>query len=267
MPLSAERKIYIPPDNDILSVTPHPLLEQDLSFRGVDTQYSTHSIHPYVAAINPPLVSELIKYFVPTDGSILDPYCGGGGVLVEGIINNRPVSGNDINPLAVSISKAKTTYLSQAITEKYFQVLLDLYSGMQVSQEEINELPQTIKYWFKEYMLEPLLKIKKSISCLEDQIKDDIQASAIINLYQVIFSATIRDVMLTYRGEVRLRKLQGQDLQKFSPHILEALKKRSVLTFERVNSLPVGAKADVILADTKMMPYKDNEFSTIISCG
>ena len=156
MPLSAERKIYIPPDNDILSVTPHPLLEQDLSFRGVDTQYSTHSIHPYVAAINPPLVSELIKYFVPTDGSILDPYCGGGGVLVEGIINNRPVSGNDINPLAVSISKAKTTYLSQAITEKYFQVLLDLYSGMQVSQEEINELPQTIKYWFKEYMLEPL---------------------------------------------------------------------------------------------------------------
>lgn len=264
MPLSAERKIYIPPDNDILSVTPHPLLEQDLSFRGVDTQYSTHSIHPYVAAINPPLVSELIKYFVPTDGSILDPYCGGGGVLVEGIINNRPVSGNDINPLAVSISKAKTTYLSQAITEKYFQVLLDLYSGMQVSQEEINELPQTIKYWFKEYMLEPLLKIKKSISCLEDQIKDDIQASAIINLYQVIFSATIRDVMLTYRGEVRLRKLQGQDLQKFSPHILEALKKRSVLTFERVNSLPVGAKADVILADTKMMPYKDNEFSTII---
>ena len=48
MPLSAERKIYIPPDNDILSVTPHPLLEQDLSFRGVDTQYSTHSIHPYV---------------------------------------------------------------------------------------------------------------------------------------------------------------------------------------------------------------------------
>lgn len=70
--------------------------------------------------------------------------------------------------------------------------------------------------------------------------------------------------MLTYRGEVRLRKLQGQDLQKFNPHILEALKKRSVLTFERVNSLPVGAKADVILADTKMMPYKDNEFSTII---
>lgn len=119
--------------------------------------------------------------------SILDPYCGGGGVLVEGIINNRPVSGNDINPLAVSISKAKTTYLSQAITEKYFQVLLDLYSGMQVSKEEINELPQTIKYWFKEYMLEPLLKIKKSISCLEDQIKDDIQASAIVNLYQVIF--------------------------------------------------------------------------------
>ena len=225
MPLSTERKIYIPSNNDILSVTPHPLLGKDLSFRGADTQYATHSIHPYVAAINPPLVSELIKYFVPTDGNILDPYCGGGGVLVEGIINNRPVSGNDINPLAVSISKAKTTYLPQSITEKYFRVLLDLYSDMQISQEEINALPQTIKYWFKGYMLEPLLKIKKAISCLEDQIKDNIYASAITNLYRVIFSATIRDVMLTYRGEVRLRKLQGPDLEKFSPHILEALKK------------------------------------------
>lgn len=264
MPLSAERKIYIPPNNNILSVTPHPLLKEDLSFRGVDTQYATHSIHPYVAAINPPLVSALIKYFVPTNGNILDPYCGGGGVLVEGIINNRLVSGNDINPLAVSISKAKTTYVPRSISEKYFQVLLDLYSGMQVSQEEINALPQTIKYWFKEYMLEPLLKIKKAISCLEDQIKDDIQAPALMNLYRVIFSATIRDVMLTYRGEVRLRKLQGQDLERFSPHVLEVLKKRSVLTFERVNSLPVGAKADIILADTKLMPYKDNQFSAII---
>ena len=84
-------------------------------------------------------------------------------VVYLGATGKHFVSGNDINPLAVSISKAKTTYLSQAITEKYFQVLLDLYSGMQVSQEEINELPQTIKYWFKEYMLEPLLKIKKSI--------------------------------------------------------------------------------------------------------
>lgn len=28
--------------------------------------------------------------------------------------------------------------------------------------------------------------------------------------------------------------------------------------------MPVGAKADIILADTKMLPYKNNQFSTII---
>ena len=37
----------------------------DLNFNGVETQHATHSIHPYVAAINPPLAASLINHYVP----------------------------------------------------------------------------------------------------------------------------------------------------------------------------------------------------------
>lgn len=86
MPISEVREIFTPNNLNQLKpiYTEHPLSSVDLSFMGESTQHSTHSIHTYVAAINPPLVNALISNFVPADGNILDPYCGGGGVLVEG---------------------------------------------------------------------------------------------------------------------------------------------------------------------------------------
>lgn len=262
MPLSVEREIYTPKNSTLVCSTEHPLGKKDLGFRGIDTQRATHCIHPYVAAINPPLVCALTEHFVPKGGSILDPYCGGGGVLVEGIINGFPVTGNDINPLAISISKAKTTYLPKDITKAFFERVMAIYERISVADNEIEAIPQTVRYWFKEYMLEPILKIKKSID--EANTEEDNEKESLGTLFKVIFSATIRDIMLTYRGEVRLRKLQGLDLNRFNPDVMSAFKKRAEITIERVNELPVGAKAEISLADSRAMPYKDNQFSTII---
>jgi hypothetical protein len=44
---------------------------------------------------------------------VMDPFCGGGTVLVEALAGRRSALGTDINPLAVFIARAKTTILSQ----------------------------------------------------------------------------------------------------------------------------------------------------------
>lgn len=264
MPLSIEREIYIPPSCMLPCSDSHPLSHQDLSFRGIETQYATHCIHPYVAAINPPLVDALIEYFVPPNGTILDPYCGGGGVLVEGLIKGIPITGNDINPLAVSISKAKTTYLPRLKTESFLHEVLAMYESIDISASELDDIPQTIRYWFKDYMLESVLRIKKSID--RTSVELDIGKKAVTNLFKVAFSATIREIMLTYRGEVRLRKLQGMDLEKFNPDVLSVFKKRANIAIDRVNKLPsaTNIEIDISLADSRSMPYKNGQFSTII---
>ena len=78
---------------------------------GQDTQYATHGLHTYVAAMIPALARTLIDAYVPRKGSVLDPFCGGGAVLVEAIRSGREAVGRDINDLAVLVSRAKTTHV------------------------------------------------------------------------------------------------------------------------------------------------------------
>ena len=81
-------------------------------FAGENTQYSTHGLHTYVAAMIPALARTLIDTYAPSGGSVLDPFCGGGAVLVESIRSGRESIGRDINDLAVLVSKAKSTHIS-----------------------------------------------------------------------------------------------------------------------------------------------------------
>ncbi|MFC1483223.1 hypothetical protein ACFL56_03075, partial [Candidatus Margulisiibacteriota bacterium] len=85
--------------------------KDDFDFKGVDTQYSTHKLHTYLAAMNPPLANKLISKYFLKSGKLLDPFCGGGAVLVEGILSGLKTYGSDINSLAVLISKVKTHYI------------------------------------------------------------------------------------------------------------------------------------------------------------
>ena len=48
----------------------------DLAFQGISTRYSTHAMHPYVAAMVPALAARMIDETSPQ--RLLDPFCGGG---------------------------------------------------------------------------------------------------------------------------------------------------------------------------------------------
>ena len=89
----------------------------DWDFRGHNTQYGTHGIHTYVAAMIPPLARRLVDQYIPKGGTVLDSFCGGGAVLVESVASGRDAIGRDVNPLAILISKAKTTHVDQLEAE------------------------------------------------------------------------------------------------------------------------------------------------------
>lgn len=200
----------------------------DLNFPGCETQYSTHGLHPYVAAINPPLASHLIKHYVPEGETVFDPFCGGGGVLVEALLNGRNGIGYDVNPLAVVVSKAKTTYIP--ITEASAELRRIVEQAHQESPE-ITDVPEVIKFWYLPESLPPLRALQMAVLQTEK--------IAVKNLFRAVLSATARDVMLTYRGEIRLRKLQGKDLSNFHPDVWYSFQKERKLPLLR--SLPCRA--------------------------
>ena len=71
----------------------------------------THGFHKYPAKFIPQIPKWAIgKYINGNEGrTILDPFCGSGTTLVEGLLANHNVIGIDIDPLSSLISKTKVT--------------------------------------------------------------------------------------------------------------------------------------------------------------
>ena len=259
MPISAVREIFevdeIIPLKKTRSIEPN-LYGVDLAFNGHDSQYSLHALHPYVAAINPPLVKSLIQTYVPKNENILDPFCGGGGVLLEATLSNRQSAGGDVNPLSVILSKAKTTFIEQRKIQKAFIEIIALAENPN-TKNKIEIHPQ-LEFWFKKDSLPFISSLIKAINKVTQH------DNKLNNLFKAIFSATVRDVMLTYRGEVRLRRLREEDFKKFNPDVLRSFAKRYKIAYERIITLPQGSVSDIAVRDITKMDFEDESFHSLI---
>jgi len=72
------------------------------------TRYSTHGLHEYRGRFNPQVVRTVGNLLGLASGAfVLDPFCGSGTTLVEGVHSGWSTVGLDLNPLAVLISNAK----------------------------------------------------------------------------------------------------------------------------------------------------------------
>ena len=224
-------------------------------FAGQDTQYATHGIHTYVAAMIPALARRLIDTYAPAGGTVLDPFCGGGAVLVEAIRSGRQSVGRDINQLAVLVSKAKTTHIASDVIHA---------AGADVKAKAMAyEGPPArfspsdfVEYWFKEYMLTPLTGLRRAV--------EDIPQPDLRNLFQALFSATVRSVSLTYRNEVRLRRMKPEQQEQFNPDVIGVFSKYLELAEQRVPALPPGSSAIVEKGDARQLHLPDDAVDTIV---
>lgn len=91
-------------------------------FKKEDTKDLTHGIHNYPAVMIYPIsrnILHIINQYRPTY-SLLDPFMGSGTVLLEGLLSGcSDVYGNDLNPLAQKISKAKITLIKGDIDKAF----------------------------------------------------------------------------------------------------------------------------------------------------
>ncbi len=67
-----------------------------------------HGFHTYPARMHPVTAERLVRALCSERGTVLDPFCGSGTVLVEAMLAGRRAVGTDLNPLAVRLSRLKT---------------------------------------------------------------------------------------------------------------------------------------------------------------
>lgn len=215
-----------------------------------------YTIHSYPAVMVPPIsrnIINIVKQIMEVD-SLFDPFSGSGTVLVEGMLANiKTVYGNDINPLAIFISKVKTDKLDiyelkkevsvlleninndykknidfYEVADKYCKKSLDIiskngwgdnapkYLREYIKLNKINfEVPdfKNIGYWFKPRVILKLQMIKNHILTIK---KENIR-----NFIFVAFSELVRLVSNRRKGEFKMFRMSPIKVESFNPDVLK----------------------------------------------
>ncbi len=225
--------------------------DESWDFRGETAKIGIHGIHTYPAMMLPQIARRLIERYGRGKKTILDPFCGSGTVLVEGILSGKEVFGYDINPLAVLISKVKITPLNVKTliseTERVEEKLSAAIFSPNVFEEIETPKFFNIDYWFKPSVIKQLAFIKGVI--------DDVEDEDIRDFLLVAFSETVRKVSNTRDGEYKLFRIPEQKLKSWNPNaigvFLEILDRNVKLAVEYYTKIGENISADVFLEDVR----------------
>lgn len=171
-----------------------------------DPKYVTHGLHAFKGKFYPQLAKSLINSSsVPVGGCLLDPYCGSGTTLLEGMLNGFRTYGCDFNPLAAKIAHAKTAVLAvpRDAVDLSIRAFLDRISHRNGNiPEELDqftdETQEELMRWFPLTVLHKLNWLLGQARLLGTQ--------TLVDFFEVIISSLIREVSHQDPADLRVRR-------------------------------------------------------------
>lgn len=231
-------------------------------FKEDDTKEYTHGLHNYPAMMVYPIsrnIIRLVKEIQPVN-ALLDPFAGSGTVLVEGMLSGiETVAGNDINPLALLLTKAKTTPIQHTSLLKETKELLnrvamrretlieyldsvDAYVietlGLDVAGKKGwgDEAPKYLKQFCLDRNLDVIIpdfknlgywfrpRVILELSILKSEI-EKIEDADIRDFVFIALSESIRFVSNRRNGEFKMFRMPVTKVQEFHPDVYSEFKK------------------------------------------
>ncbi|MGA1598281.1 MAG: hypothetical protein ACO4AU_04465 [bacterium] len=92
--------------------------------RGAALREWTHGFHTYPGRFHPHLPRTLLRAHDPQrEPVVMDPFMGGGTVLVEAMVQGFEACGNDLNPVALVVARERTRWMSRKNSERVWGAL------------------------------------------------------------------------------------------------------------------------------------------------
>ena len=161
---------------------------------------ATQGFHAYPARLHPE-AARLLLEALPGE-SLGDPFCGGGTLLVEGLIAGRRVYGSDLNPIATLVSTARTALLSPAQLDLLAETCKSVAETAKktcAEKKPIHLHAAILKYksWYKTNCFDELTHLFAAIRSLDSEIKPLVQAifSSLVVKYSLRASDTSNKVV------------------------------------------------------------------------
>lgn len=188
------------------------------SFRNSSTKKFTHGLHKYPARMHPEIAKKIIQdYAQDSKTLVIEPYLGSGGVLIEALLNGNNSIGFDINPLALLISKVKTTIVnSTKIREQYKRILAKSIIDYKYGYYYPDLIPKDfdVEFWYKQHVI-------KKLSILKNHIFFSDLDTKTLNFLKICFSQTARNSSNQRRSEYKNYRIDSNDLLMFRPNVFD----------------------------------------------
>jgi len=187
------------------------ILQNDLDFHDLSSNYSSHNFHSFPAKFPPQLPQKFILNLTQENDIVLDPMVGSGTTILEGLFANRKTIGFDIDPLALMIAQVKSTfYNKKQLIDSYNNIISSATSFLQNSETLLSNYNSTyddetkkfFEYWFLKDSILELFALSNSISSITNK--------KVQTFFRIIFSS----IIITKNGGVSL----ALDLAHTRPH-------------------------------------------------
>ena len=185
-----------------------------LSFKGERLRRGRHRIHSYPAMLHPMLVDCLIDQYTKENDVIFDPFCGSGVTLLQSALKGRHSIGFDINPLALTIARAKTKRYHK---EQLWLEYEDIETKIAANADDENEIEipaiRNIDYWYRDDVIRDLARIRYILKSGSYQYSD---------FFLALFALICRGQSLTRKGEFKRYRLKPADIDKRQNEVFAA---------------------------------------------
>lgn len=140
------------------------VLEEALRDVG-EVERATHGFHTYPAGLHPDAARRLLSL---GQGPVLDPFCGGGTVLVEALLQGRPALGLDISPISNLVARARTVRSDEALRTALRTTARALADAAKRPPEP-RGLPAELYDWYAPTALAELASLRAGIAQVENK--------------------------------------------------------------------------------------------------
>lgn len=189
------------------------LLTENFDFHGQNKNPGFHNFHSFPAKFPPQLPRRFIEALTNEGDNVLDPMVGSGTTAVEAYLMGRKAIGFDIDPLAIAISRVKTSHVDKHMLMDCMKLITrNAISRLSRSEDNLRsdvlstfneETIMFLDQWFLKSTQGELFALSQEILKIND--------GATREFFKVAFSGTI----ITKSGGVSL----ALDLGHTRPHI------------------------------------------------
>lgn len=135
-----------------------------------DVDRLTHGFHTYPAGLHPDAAALLVSAF-PGD-SVLDPFCGGGTVLVEARVAGRRAVGRDIGPVALRVARARTATPDDATLTRFRSTARRLAAeAREATQLPPDRILRVVREWYAPHALRELESLRRGVLAADPEVR------------------------------------------------------------------------------------------------